>query len=666
MYLVECVYTEPVKRSRAPARRQRTVKDEIPSPRKRANRTTAPLMHFTNDPSASSSLVPQGLVAPAAQNNHGLFAPLGMGFTSTSSSVNLAPCWLTERLSTGGPIPQQEKPGNTWSLSGLNTYVSKASKDLHVNSNSTSYSSAPDILGARQAAASYPRHTQSSNSATSAGLSAVVESPGADKLYSVCNEEDTRVNNHTVYSAGSTLAVCLEECRASSTSLDGLSKHWSLFDGGQMNDSSAPSPIPGLQADLPDVGVAADGIHAYFENVHPIYPFMDLRSFLDNWPALYAESFLPDSIFYSAFCLVVAIGLSSDASDQRVRDRQETVMGLYRKTSCLLNDVVGTPIITSVQVLVLHVILHIQLGKEDIAWIICGLANRMSQSLGLHHHQGPVIAKSPEELFSYNHYLGGTIFSLDAFLSALECKPTSVSDIMWATSPLSLGIQASSANTNITTVDDLFRWTVQLARVRNCYCESIKRPQTVHSQVASLLQVDIALSQWLEEVPLNMRPGQGMATLSPQPLYRFIAMLHLDYYFALCSIHWALTQFTKEKPECRLVHSTIRMQSCEDICLSAARSFVDILNGIANTYEGSRLFSITFYSQSCIMVLAILYRAVVCHPQRITAKGDLESFRAGKIHLGRHAHPSKLSPALRALFEDMLTSAEDILARAQA
>ncbi|KAL2802825.1 hypothetical protein BJX63DRAFT_437509 [Aspergillus granulosus] len=665
MYLVECVYTEPTRRSRAPARQQRAVNDEILPPQTRVNQTTAPLTHFTNDPSASSCFT-HGMVATPAQQTTCPFAPPGLDVTSMSMSAN---CFI-ERLCADGNIAQQRrpqpgKPGNAWSLSGNDTHVNGASKDVQFKSSSASYSSTADIFGPQQALAYYPHHMHCSNSATSADLSAVEASPGAEISYGIFEEGGIRVNNQTVYSASSTLALCLEECRASSTNIDGLDKQQFLFDGGQIDDSGAPGPIPRPHVELPDVGVAADGIHAYFENVHPIYPFFDSQSFLDNWPALYAESGVLDSSIYSALCLVVAIGLASDTSDQRVTDRQEIVMGLNRKTWSLLIDVVSTPLISSVHVLVLHVILHIQLGKESIAWIICGLANRMSQSLGLHNNQGPIIPTPAEELLSYSPYLGGTIFALDAFLSALKCKPTSLSDVLWATSQLSPGVQASSVNTMMTTVDDLFRWTVQLARVRTWYCESIQRPQTTNSQLASLLQVDIALAQWLEEVPLNMRPGQSLATLSPQPLYRFIAMLHLDYYFALCSIQWALTRFIKEKPEVLLAHSGIRMQSCEEICLSAARSFVDALNRIANTYEGSRLFSITFYSQCCVMVLGILYRAVVCHPQRITAKGDLESFRAGKIHLERHAHPSKLSPALQALFEDMLTSAEDVLARAQ-
>jgi hypothetical protein len=44
----------------------------------------------------------------------------------------------------------------------------------------------------------------------------------------------------------------------------------------------------------------------------------------------------------------------------------------------------------------------------------------------------------------------------------------------------------------------------------------------------------------------------------------------------------------------------------------------------------------------------------------------LEHFRAGKLHLARHVHPSKLSPTLLSLFDKMLRAAEELLSTAGA
>ncbi|KAL2851094.1 fungal-specific transcription factor domain-containing protein [Aspergillus pseudoustus] len=608
---------------------------------------------------------------PAHPGSKGLATP-DSSITSASHPTSAVPYWPLDGFKADSPGSEQvgAQPGELetwavdypWPLSPLETCIPHPSCDLWTSDSSTPYSPVSNVLQPYQAPPDYGLQFHSGTHNISPLSPRTAKSPAREGSASFRHGQNAMANNQIIYSASSTVAACLEECLNSYSSFDALKQHRSLFAVGDLsNTSSTPRTIPRLLAQLPEIGHAADGIHAYFENFHPIYPFIDPLSFRHNWPALYTtgQDTGLDPVIYSAFCLVVAIGTLSDASDGRVKGRQDVVTGLQCKTWSLLGDVINSPQTQSVQVLLLHTILQFQLGNESLAWMMCGIASRMAQSLDLH-------CDAPNELARGHPHLWPCIFTLDTFLSALEGKPTTFTDTVLSQKLHSLGCRTKGlrGDSNMApTLAEMFYWRVELARVYERYCVSIQKRQLLQCQIATLLDLDTELTKWKEEAPPNLRPGH--AIMPTQPLDRLIAILHLDYYLLLCSIQWAIALATGKAPEIRSSHPEIRIRSCEDICLSSARSFIDVLNGIASAYEGSRVFSIAFHSQSCIMILAILYQAVVRHPRRITAKADFESFHAGKTHLERHASPSKLTPALRGLLDDMMTSAERFLAEAQ-
>ncbi|KAL3463669.1 hypothetical protein BJX64DRAFT_256694 [Aspergillus heterothallicus] len=664
MYRVECVYTESKRRTRASTRARTAT-------RKRGDEAQEPSTDPISASAEASSSHVQGLPTPPARSTSNPPAMVESIITLDNNPMATPPYWNVDDFNAQGIMPNQEYshriPLDTWPFEyawyppAAETYMPPSSLDGQMSTNTDPYPTTPSAFNYPVYISEQPQyyHEKMEILTNDAALSLATERPSA-----VNPDASALTNNHTVYSAKSTLSVCLEQCLHLSPRFESVNSYSQLFrcerDAHELSGSSINRDSPGY---LPDIRVATDGANAYFENVHPIFPFIDSQSFRDSWPGFYTGPNADiDPIVYSGFCLVVAVGTLSDASEHRVKERQKVVMEMQSKTRSLLGDIITTSTEQSVQVLLLHVILQIQLGSNHMALIMCGIATRIAQSLGLDRDRCGAEA-SPIEPVRYQSQIWESLFTLDSFLSALECKPSSVRDTRTP-----LPGQPRSKNTlicsNSKLINEISHWSIQIAQIRNRYSAVIQHPESTTHQIASLIHIYGELTRLKEQMPVNLRPDQGV--LSPQPLMPSLAMLHLDYYHLLCAIHWVIIFNTEINPGAELPNPSVRLLSCEDICLSAARLFIDVLNRLANAYEGSRLFPIAFHSQSCIMVLAILYRAVVTHPRRISAKGDFEAFRAGKTHLERHANPSRLSLTLRALLHDMVATAEGFLADAEA
>ena len=136
-----------------------------------------------------------------------------------------------------------------------------------------------------------------------------------------------------------------------------------------------------------------------------MYPVIDKPSFRSTWPQLYEQSSTTsDRDLLSIFCLVVAIG---DVNRKSLA-AGETFHPLYQRSWAMLQDCLAMPNVRTVQILLLHVrkkitimcvsladeaqvIFHLQCCKGGFAWVLCGLAIRVAQAVGLHR-------RSPEDL----------------------------------------------------------------------------------------------------------------------------------------------------------------------------------------------------------------------------------------------------------------------------
>lgn len=140
-----------------------------------------------------------------------------------------------------------------------------------------------------------------------------------------------------------------------------------------------------------------------------MYPVIDKTSFSSAWPQLYEpNSTTPDRDLLSVFCLVVAVGDLNGSAVGNAPQAGGISQSLYQKSWDMLHDCLAVPNVSTVQILLLHVsekpmityisfaqssqvIFHLQCSKAGFAWVLCGLAVRVAQAVGLHR-------RSPEDL----------------------------------------------------------------------------------------------------------------------------------------------------------------------------------------------------------------------------------------------------------------------------
>lgn len=123
---------------------------------------------------------------------------------------------------------------------------------------------------------------------------------------------------------------------------------------------------------------------------------------------------------------------------------------------------------------------------------------------------------------------------------------------------------------------DVYRWNVNLSRIRNRYCAVLNRHETVVVRLDTLADLDNALMRWRDEIPLEYRPDQE--NLAPREAYHLVAFIHLEYFNLLRALHWASVMCVLANKDVAASHRSPRIRASQSICLEAARSFVKTLN----------------------------------------------------------------------------------------
>jgi hypothetical protein len=129
---------------------------------------------------------------------------------------------------------------------------------------------------------------------------------------------------------------------------------------------------------------------------------------------------------------------------------------------------------------------------------------------------------------------------------------------------------------SIASAADIYLWHVKLARVKNSFCLLSSTTESAWSRINALGAIDTALVRWRDEIPLEYRPDQEI--LASAEAYRFIAMLHLQYFDVLRAIHWTSVISARQAGVTLDSHLNPRIRASQAICVNSARSFVKILN----------------------------------------------------------------------------------------
>ncbi|KAH8803571.1 fungal-specific transcription factor domain-containing protein [Xylogone sp. PMI_703] len=462
-------------------------------------------------------------------------------------------------------------------------------------------------------------------------------------------------------STGALLAASIQQSRQSSAASTNIPSLDYLIESGSRLDETAALLKVNISNFKPSPkSLAAAAIKTYFSNVYSFYPVVDVVLFQSDWEAIYSQPLEEQSILeYMTLYLIIAIGAVCNPATKEVITELQTISdNLYQQAWDLLNDSITKLSVTSVQILLLHVIFLMYRGRGGMAWVLCGLAIRISQAIGLHRRSPRDIDLTEAEIHLRSQ-LWWSAFCLDAELSLALGRPTALpdSDHDAELFPLDLPDQTLPNKTAITA--NIYCWKVTLARIQNRFCCVLNRDDSMGSMVEALVRLDSALMKWRDEIPLEYRPQQEI--LAQDDTYHLVALLHLEYYNMVRALHWALITAVPAKGDMMEDSSNPRIYARETICLSAARSFVKTLNDIIDSEGQIYVFVMSLHVDRYIAALAVLYRSIFRNPGRISVKTDLEYFRAGKIHLERRILGRSVNWGLRNFIDAMLKSAEDLV-----
>lgn len=123
---------------------------------------------------------------------------------------------------------------------------------------------------------------------------------------------------------------------------------------------------------------------------------------------------------------------------------------------------------------------------------------------------------------------------------------------------------------------NIYRWRLGLAHLQHDFCGLFDRADSLSARLSLLAKLDAGLAHWRDGIPVELRPEQEI--LCAENDYDDVVLLHLEYANMLRTIHWG--SITAIPANCKELnfHSNPRIRASESICLSAAVSYVNILN----------------------------------------------------------------------------------------
>lgn len=416
---------------------------------------------------------------------------------------------------------------------------------------------------------------------------------------------------------------------------------------------STASPLP----PLPEREFAERGVQAYFDFLHMLYPIMDL-DFLDSWHKVYdGDHQTLSAIAYSRLCLVAAVGnlvspLSSDS------DTWEKAQRLQEKSWTLIDRVMASPFIDSMQIMLLHSVFLLYCGKTGIAWMTCGIAVRIAQSLGLHQHTPSQLGFNAQNI-GLRSRLWTVAYTLDAFLSLSEGRPSAIAGTASLASSHRLSEQECPPLATKSPAMDIHEWLVGLAVIANKVLGLLKSGESLSGTLLQIADIDSQLLAWKDAIPMEFRPDQQI--LADDNTYCLVAMLHLKFHNLMRTVHWISLSFANEQAAGGSHQLQPRVRASESICVTSARSIIEVLNETSNRrIAGGRGGFIVPY---CMAAISIFYRQILKEPTRHSTRTNLEYMRNGTLHITNLTESLGPRRHFRALFKDMLRVAEDVVSK---
>ncbi|CAH0015634.1 unnamed protein product [Clonostachys rhizophaga] len=448
--------------------------------------------------------------------------------------------------------------------------------------------------------------------------------------------------NEGITSVGATMALCLKDAHESQRiPVDGNSMGFLVEAGPHVDEVGLSSRLDLSAQSLPRSEAAMQSIDAYFKTVDGFYPIVDEEPLRAKAHMLYTSDRSHVSVVdYSMFYLVVSLGAMGISQTSGRSDASEQLsVDAYERAWSIMSDSIATPCEASLQVLLLHIVRHSYFGKSGIAWVFCGLAIRIAEAIGL-HRKIPKEMDVPKSQVWLRSRLWWILLHLDASLSISQGRPPGLIN---PTYDLDTRLPDAGMDEDklVPSLAQFLTWRFRLNRIQTRFCSAMHSSDTAASRLEAITRADEEMSEWKGDLPTICRPDHHIS-VSPDR-YLQVVLLHLDYFNLLRTIYWAAITLGSTGS-----NASPRIQASEILCVEAARSFIKTLNN-------------SFLTNNYMAAIAVLYRSISKNPLSFSARADLEHLRAGKIHLDLDTPSNGTVPALKALFENMLSNAQDFV-----
>ncbi|KAF8326863.1 fungal-specific transcription factor domain-containing protein [Cantharellus anzutake] len=339
----------------------------------------------------------------------------------------------------------------------------------------------------------------------------------------------------------------LEAAHTSSLGTDGTGSTAGLGGGGVSPPSlgASPSGAQGplsMSIELPPIPVQHHLAKVYLQCVHPIFPLLSRTSILSR--ATKSRTLILALCSYCA-CLTPFDDEDSNpiAKAMGTGDASRIVADMWyeqARANVMNQNVRRSADLETIQALLFLALRDQGRGKENQAWILMGVAVRMSQDLGLHLSSSAWVEVS-DETKDMRCRVWGVVCILDLLLSLQLGRPSVILDAQWATEipisnppPPDAGHPQSLENFN-TPAPHFFSHTASLCLVISHINFQLYHSSKNNSEGDGIPSLDklaplkAELDQWHVRLPPELRISMGhsasLPTLDVNLLYHVAIIL---------------------------------------------------------------------------------------------------------------------------------------------
>ncbi|CAH0058694.1 unnamed protein product [Clonostachys solani] len=370
-------------------------------------------------------------------------------------------------------------------------------------------------------------------------------------------------------------------------------------------------------------------VEAYFDTVQVIFPVLDRDKFFSQLATYGTRQSISENPSWQALLsAVLASGcraaLSAETAEAFKKSGQEA-WGYFQNAlsfeSCIMH---GSTDLMAVQAIAIMTIFAQGLSSpQRLEYTLSSNAARLAQSVALNRHPPPDWGLSEEEQRDRNRVFW-VIYCLDRTISLRCGRPAVISDddISCCFPRGVLVIQHGDLEPLGAPDVDFFLCATKLARIAGKVSRKLYSASALYTSSSSLLPMMNNLLKelhaWLNLLPSSIRPGQPPNRMNKTfGLSREqIIVLHLSYYYLLCSIYRRFTPiFTQHSNNLQpLVNSQMHSSHIE-----AARSMV-LLTKHLDIESFTPAWLVFYYP---FTALTTIFVHIVCNPPDDTTQSDI-------------------------------------------